>query len=197
MGERDWTTISDDFRLDVKWFISYAKLANGVSLILPIRPVVEIECDSSLTGGGGMGGSWCYTWKYPPAHVKRFKNIHELEAVNTIVAFRTLASKVAQPGALVVIQTDNSSSAYALETGRTKDSTLAACARELWLLAALNDQSVSIRHKSGALIPLSDALSRFHEDPSKAAYAKARSSRENLTLIPPVLKNCTFFNPDL
>lgn len=197
MQDREWTTISDDFRLDVKWFISYAKCANGVSLITVDRYQAEIECDSSLTGGGGVGASWCYIWKYSSSHVTKFKKIHELEAINIIVAFRTLADKVAPPGAHIVIRTDNLSSAFALETGKTKDSTLGACARELWLLAAINDQTVSICHKAGVLIPLSDALSRFHDDPAKAAYARARINRENLHLTPPVVKNYVFFNPAL
>lgn len=194
MGDRDWTTLSDDFRLDVKWFITFAKLSNGVSLFNPAKTQAEIECDSSLTGGGGVAGTWCYTWQYSTAHMNKFKNIHDLEAINTVVAFRTLAPKLAPPGSHVIIQTDNSSSAYALETGRTKDLTLAACAREIWLIAALHDHTVSITHKPGVLIPLSDALSRLHEDPNKAAYAKDRINREHLNLIPPVLDNYTFFN---
>lgn len=193
MGEREWTTLCEDFRLDIKWFVSYAKHANGVSLIEPIRVEVEIECDSSLSGGGGVAGQVCYKWKYSSSHVKRFKKIHELEAVNTVVAFKTLVPAVAPRGAHIIIQTDNSSSAHALESGRTRDATLAACARELWLLAAYSDQTVSIQHKPGVLIPLSDALSRYYEDPIKAAYAQAVVNRERLSFLNPVINNYVFF----
>lgn len=48
-GDREWTTLSDDFRLDVKWFITYAKLGNGVSIITTTRHKVHMECDSSLS----------------------------------------------------------------------------------------------------------------------------------------------------
>lgn len=197
MGNREWTTLSDGFRLDVKWFITYAKNANGVSLISPVRPEVEFECDSSTTGGGGVASNWCYFWRYSESHVEKYHKIHELEAINTVVAYRTFSARVARPGAHVTIHTDNSSSAFALESGRTKDLTLAACARELWLIAACQDQTVSIRHKAGALIPLSDALSRVHEDRAKAAYAKARIQHEHLQLVPPVLNNYVFFTHDL
>lgn len=197
MGDREWTTLSDDFRLDVKWFLSYTTQANGVSMIATVRPRGELECDSSLTGGGGVGGKACYTWSYPPAHVGKFRNIHELEAVNIIVAFRTLGPYAAPRGAKVIIWTDNSSSAYALESGKTKDKTLGACAHELWLLAALYDQVIEIAHKPGHLIPLSDALSRCHEDSAKATYVNACVRHENLRVIDPVLKNYVFFNPAL
>lgn len=197
MGDREWTTLSEQFRLDVKWFVSFAKVSNGVALISPTRSQAEIECDSSLTGAGGVAGSFCYTWKYSSHHLAQFKKVHELEAVNIIVAFRTLAPRVAAPGALVTIWTDNSSSAYALETGRTKDAVLAACARELWLLAAANSQVVTVCHKPGSLIPLSDALSRCHEDQTKAHYVKANMYRENLQMISPVTNDYVFFDPSL
>lgn len=197
MGDREWTTLSDEFRLDVRWFIMYAKQGNGVSLISTVRSEVQIECDSSLSGGGGVGEHFCYTWKYPNKLVTDYPNIHELEAINLTVAYKTLAPKMANPGQKIIIWTDNSSSAFALETGRTKDTTLAACARELWLQAAINDQVLEIRHKPGAEIPLSDALSRMHEDQVKRSYALARIRRESLHLVHPSTSNCCFFDPDI
>lgn len=139
MKDREWTSLSEDFRLDVKWFYNYSRSANGIALFTTERASFEIECDSSLEGAGGAGGQLCYTWKYNDRHMKAFKNIHELEAVNTIVAFNTLCPSQAPHGAKIIINTDNISSAHALESGRTTDPTLGACARELWLLVARHD----------------------------------------------------------
>lgn len=144
-----------------------------------------------------MSGQYCYKWKYSTAHQKQFKKIHELEAINIIVAFRTLSHLVAKPGDAVTIWTDNLSLAFALETGKTKDSVLGACSQELWLLAATKSQQIYICHKPGSLILLSDALSRCHEDSVKAAYAEARITHENLIVVPPNLQHYVFFNPAL
>lgn len=197
MRDRDWTTLSDDFRLDVKWFYLYSKAANGVALFSLERTEFEVECDSSLQGAGGAGGSLCYNWKYTATHTKTFNNIHELEAVNVIVAFNTLCPSQAPQGAKIIIYTDNISSACALESGRTSDPTLGACSRELWLLAARHDFVINIVHKPGNDIPLSDALSRFHQDSAKADLATAIIAQRNLRLVQPVLNNYLFFTPSI
>lgn len=131
MGEKNWTTISNDCTLDIKWFYLYAKSSNGVAIYDTIKPLREIECDSSLLGGGGNSSSACYSWKYDQAHTDRFASIHQLEAVNLIVAVKTLIPHIAPLGAKIIVWTDNSASAFALESGRTRDPVLAACAREL------------------------------------------------------------------
>lgn len=197
MGDREWTTLSHDFRLDVKWFYNYSKSANGIALIDLQRPHFEVECDSSLKGAGGVGGSLCYIWKYNSEQMKTFKNIHELEAVNIIVAVNTLCPSQAPRGARITVNTDNISSAYALESGRTSDPTLGSCARKLWLLAAQHDFVININHKPGHEIPLSDALSRYHQDKTKAALGDAIIAQSNLHLVHPVVNNYLFFTASL
>lgn len=197
MKDREWTSLSEEFRLDVKWFYIYSRTANGIALFATERASFEIECDSSMEGAGGAGGQVCYTWKYNSRHKKVFKNIHELEAVNIIVAFNTLCPCQAPHGAKIIIYTDNISSAYALESGRTSDPTLGACSRELWLLAAIHDFIITIVHKPGEDIPLADALSRYHQDTAKATRASAIIAQRSLSLTSPVLNNYNFFTPSL
>lgn len=81
----------------------------------------------------------------------------------------------------MVLITDNISSAYALSTGRTKDTVLSSCAREMWLQAASSDHDVQFVHKPGTEIPLADALSRMHEDSIKATYARRCIDRAGLS----------------
>lgn len=52
MPDRGWINISEPFKLDVRWFLQYAKQANGMFYYTPQRRYAEIQCDSSLTGGG-------------------------------------------------------------------------------------------------------------------------------------------------
>lgn len=82
-------------------------------------------------------------------------------------------------------------------TGRTRDSVLASCARELWLEAAKHGDRITIEHKPGHSIPLADALSRMADNPEKAAYARDCIARNNLILISPVTDNCNFFDSHL
>lgn len=197
MEHRNWTTIDTEFKKDIRWFTIYARSGNGINLYTPSLPHTWIECDSSLSGGGGNTATHAYTWTYTPAHAKTFKTIHQLEAVNLIIAYRTLAHPVSNKSMAVTIFTDNMSSTYALMTGRTRDSVLASCARELWLEAALHGDRITIQHKPGHEIPLADALSRMATDTEKAAYVHREITNNKLSLIPPVTDNCSFFNASL
>lgn len=193
-SNREWTTIGADFKSDVKWFLTYSEQANGLSLITPVKEVFYLECDSSLSGGGGNSSFNFYKWKYPRSHTEKYPSIHMLEALNLLVAYKTLCPKQGLEGKCVVIATDNLASHFALTTGRTKDTVLGACARELWLAAARADHDIEIVHKPGSEIPLADALSRCHSDPVKAALAIEIAADLDLTELSPELSGYVFFN---
>lgn len=90
MEDRQWTTISKEFKADLRWFAAYAETANGRYLISPSRQPFNIECDASLLGAGGNSDSQYYQWVFTPEHIKNFTAIHHLEAINVVVAIRTL-----------------------------------------------------------------------------------------------------------
>lgn len=189
--------IDDSFIKDVRWFFLYAKTSNGISLYSSDVPQLIIECDSSLQGAGGNSHKYCYTWRYNQYHTERFPAIHQMEAVNILVAHRTLAHQDSSNPLRVLILTDNIASSSALMTGRTRDPVLGACARELWLEAAKRDDVISIEHTPGTSIPLADALSRMATDQAKATYVEDTIRRRNLTFVAPALKNYEFFDTDL
>lgn len=193
MGSKNWTWIDQDFRRDIEWFQRYGAASNGVHLYTIDRPSVVIECDSSTTGAGGNSGLYCYSWQYAEEHIKRFPLIHQLEAVNVVVAFRTLAHVHNIKAARVTIFTDNSASSYALQTGKTKDPILASCSRELWLEAARSDHEIVIEHKPGVELVLSDALSRRSSESTKAELADSIIKANGLTVLLPCLNNYVFF----
>lgn len=191
---REWTTIGSEFKADVQWFLAYSRQANGISLIAPVKDIIYMECDSSLEGGGGNSDTYFYKWNYPKSHIDKYPSIHMLEAINLLIAYRTLCPQSGTAGKCVVIATDNLASHFALTTGWTKDPVLGLCARELWLEAARADHDIEIIHKEGTAIPLADALSRYHFDPAKAALALQLAADLNLTELCPVLSGYAFFN---
>ena len=191
MQEGSYAWITPAFRADVRWFEAYAGEANGVSLIDPNYEEFEIECDSCLQGGGGHSTTAFYSLPYTDHHKECFTHITQLEAVNLLVAYRTLAS--AAPGGFrVVIKTDNLSSKHALTTGRTKDPVLAACARELWLEAAKNNHDIDIRHKPGIELVLADALSRRHISRDMDTLATRLTNERELSELSPSTTDSTF-----
>ena len=52
----------------------------------------------------------------------------------------------------VRIHTDNIASMYALNSGNTRDPVLAACARELWMVAAHQQLDIILEHHPGVTI---------------------------------------------
>lgn len=179
--------------MDVKWFLQFASASNGIQLIKPPTIEYNIECDSCLEAGGGLTGDVCYSWKYPPEIAEKYTSIHELEALNLVVAYKTFAPYFSK-NATVLIFTDNQASSSSLKTGKTKDKTLGACARELWLAAALNQHDINIRHKPGADIPISDALSRMYSDPAMADVVDKAIARLKFKKINPDLSDIKFFD---
>lgn len=196
MQQKEWITIGPTFKADIRWFLHFAELSNGVYLYNNNRHVYEIECDSSLLGGGGNTNAYCYAWRYSQQHTTNYPLIVHLEAINILVAYKTLAPTFTTTPAKILIWTDNITSSYALQSGKTKDDTLAACARELWLQATINNHEIEIKHKKGELIPLADALSRY-QDPAKARTADSLIALWHLHRLKPVTKDYKFFDDTL
>lgn len=196
MGDREWTTVNEPFKMDIKWFLQFASISNGIRLIKPPTICHEIECDSSMDAGGGVTTGLCYTWRYGKDISSKFTSIHELEAINLVVAYKTFAPYFTT-NATVCIYTDNQASSFALKTGKTRDRTLGACAREMWLAAALNQHDINIKHKPGVDIPVADALSRMHTDPLKAQFIDSILREFNLSKIDPKIDDLIFFDASI
>lgn len=197
LGDRKWTTIDEEFIKDVRWFYHYAASSNGITLYSPQLTTVVIECDASLEGAGGNTARHCYTWQYSTSYKQHYPIIHQLEAINTLVAYRTLAHLTIAGPVRVLILTDNMSSSQALMSGKTKDQTLASCAREFWLEGAKNGDEIDIEHRPGTSIPLADGLSRMATDTSKRDYVTTVVAQNNMLFVKPVINNYVFFDPSI
>lgn len=193
MGDRQWTTLTPDFKADLRWFVAYAEASNGHFLINPNRPTFDIECDASLLAAGGNSATHCYQWVFASQHKDKYKPIHHLEAINVVVAIRTLLPSAVTP-LDIIVWTDNSASAWALQSGRTRDPVLAACAREIWLIASIHNHNITVKHKAGKDIPLADALSRAAFSNEKARIAADLIHQRALVTVKPVLNGYVFFS---
>ena len=155
-----------------------------VGLRAMLRLLIEL---TSLTP---LPSTHYYTVTYDQAFVTAYHDIVHKEAVNLLIAYRTILPQESA-GLHIIINTDNIGSKYALELGRTKDKILAACSRQLWLEAAVKDHTVQVCHKYGKDLPLPDALSRMHE-PAKARLACRLIEEKRLLPTTPVLPHPMF-----
>lgn len=90
MQNQKWTTLGPKFKADMVWLRQYAAHANGLSIFAPLYDYFVIKCDACLTGTGGKTAAHYFIWEFSDKHMKKYKLIHHLEALNILVTLRTL-----------------------------------------------------------------------------------------------------------
>ena len=179
-----YVPIDLELRHQVRWFVRYAEQFNGCMLLRPTLEKFVIECDACLDGAGAFSSTHYYDLRFPLAwsvdhHISR------LEALNLIIALKSLIPESLRCTE-IVIKTDNIASAFSLTSGRPKDPILAACARELWLVAALQQLTITIVHVPGESLVLADALSRRHKAPDFQQFVLKTVKELKLKPVTPV-----------
>ena len=183
--QQDSIQVTDDFRKDVKWFLDYATKSNARILLNPKRTELVIECDACPKGGGGASPTHFYDTVFP-TQVQHSFHISQLEALNVLIALKTLIPE-SLTNARVVVSTDNSATMHVLNSGKSKDPIIAACAREVWLIAATRNIDILLTHVPGISLVLVDALSRRSFDPNLNALATSLVNEMRLRRAKPVL----------
>ena len=176
--------INPQFKKDLNWFLMFAKDCNRRLLLEPRQVEFVIECDACPTGAGGFSNMHYYDLAFTPLFAQQH-HISQLEAINVVQAIKTLLPHTLTQ-ARVVVRTDNITAMYALNTGRTKDPVLEACAREIWLKAALSELDFNIVHTPGPFLVLADALSRIRINPSLDKLALDLVTKMQLPCAKPV-----------
>jgi hypothetical protein len=157
MGAATKVAIDEGTKQDLQWFMACAHAVNGTIYIYKsVQPRIEIFVDASLTGLGGVLGN--YVYELAISHKPEYCIAH-WEAINVLVALRTFSKFL--PSKLVTIWCDNTVAVNILNSSRGKDPILHTIARNLWLLEAFLDCSISFSHIKGVCNATADLLSRW------------------------------------
>ena len=157
--------LNPEFHRDLRWFERFLPLYNGVSLYDHEKPDHQVHLDACLQGLGGVWTNMVYHIPIPLG----FKglNIVHLEMVNILVAVKLFCTH--WKGKNILIHCDNFAVVNVLRSGRARDAYLAACARNIWLWAAIHDIQFTYTHVSGKSNRTADLLSRWTNSPSNSA----------------------------
>ena len=125
-----------------------------------------------------MGAVWRdRAYATPIVQIPNFiLTIAHFEMLNVVIALRTWAKYWQHTK--VVFFCDNLAEVHVVETNRTRDEFLALCLRNIWLLAALHDVAIELKHIPGKENIEVDVLSRIYSD-SPVDEGVLRHLREN------------------
>jgi hypothetical protein len=125
-------------------------------------PACVIVADSCISAGGAACPvvKQAYSFVYP-RHVSQDLEICHLECLNVLADFRLWAPLLKDKN--VELRSDSATAVAVLQEGRGRDQCLQGAAREIWLLATINEIDIKSVHVSGeSLFSSVDALSRQH-----------------------------------
>ena len=82
--------------------------------------------------------------------------------INVVIALRVWGSHWA--GSQILFFCENAAVVQVVDSGKTRDPLLASCLRNIWMITAIHDIKISIRHIAGSKNIISDLLSRIYSD---------------------------------
>ena len=166
------TSLSHQFKLDVKFFQELLPIFNGRKVmgkqVLPYQH--QVELDACLSGCGAVAGDQFYAAVFPREVVKAAHTIAHLELLNIVVAVKVWRERWA--GWTVQIYCDNMNSVLVLQSGRSRDLFMRECAREIFLHSAAADIDLQVCHRPGLQMVWADALPREHMDPKYEQFVR-------------------------
>lgn len=179
---QDWVQV-EKMRPDLHWFCLFLKTYNGVSIMNTGKPSKVISADSCLTGGGATDMTRYYHLIYSRA-IASNHHINTLEAMNCLVALRTLVS-ARDRNSVIELCCDNAATISALAFGRAKDPVLLGICRAVWYLSVKMNIHLVYTHVPGVCMVVADALSRAHTSDRDANRANQLISQYSLQLVMP------------
>ena len=130
----------------------------GVSLYDHRLIDVEFDIDACLTGLGGR----CANYVFPGYMNWTIVHLKTINVLLVLCLFHNHWTKKK-----VLIHCDNQAVVTVLNTGKTRDFFLAACARNVWYVTAVSDIDTHFSHIRGVDNTVADALSRWQGNPQQ------------------------------
>ena len=134
--------LTAEFFKDLKWFQVFLTSYNGITFYHQSPLHKRICLDASLEGLGGCYDNSVYALRIPRGY--KDYNIAHLQILNVVVALKIWAPRWANKS--IQIMCDNMAVVEVLTCGRARDSIMATCARNAWLLAAMFNVNIIVSH---------------------------------------------------
>ena len=148
---------------DILWWQKYLEVYSGVSIMYLenwSKPDSQLACDACLHGCGGWSGNEAFHSPFPEKIIHLQLHINALELLCIVVALKVWGHRLT--GKRMLIHCDNMTSVTVLNSGRTRDSFLQACLREIAFICALCQCEVRAVHIPGEQNRIPDLLSRWN-----------------------------------
>ena len=159
--DKKMVPVTREAQRDINWFQKFIPKYNGVTFF-DQKPIDHsIELDASLQGMGACWGSQIYAFQIPLGYMDML--IVHLEMLNILAALRVWGE--AWNNAKVAIACDNLAVVQVLNSGKTRDLTLAAIARNIQFQVATMNINLKVTHIPGKLNVIADLLSRWSSRP--------------------------------
>ena len=156
--------VSDRIREDISWWKLFLRDCNGVS-IMPGQSIMdspdEFSCDASTSGGCGavcMGEYFHAT--FPDLIKEHDPPIGHLELLTIVVSIKLWKEKL--KGKIITLYSDSETAVKAVANKRSSVPFMQASLRELFIVLALHNITLIVKHVPGKKNILADYLSRWH-----------------------------------
>ena len=157
MHDKHQVVLSQEAQRDINWFQKFLPTFNGITFFYD-RPIAhEIELDACFQELGARWSTQVFAFPLPLGYLNY--NIAHLEMLNILVALRVWKQFWAT--ARVCIACGNEAVVHVLGSGRTRDLTLAAIARNIQLQVATWDIHLQVIHIPDKENQIADLLSRW------------------------------------
>ena len=124
------------------------------------RPDEFFSSDACLTGCGGSFKGNLFHTVFPEFILDAKLHINWLELLSIIVCLKMWARYIR--GKIIRIMCDNKTSVTVINTGKSRNSFLQNCLKELCFIAAIHEFEVCAVHLAGSENRIADFLSRCH-----------------------------------